>query len=323
MKGLKLKKRAQKNGPLFIVGSPRSGTTLLQYILRSHPRISMPTGESHFIIPLHRNRHKFGDLRKRENVARVLAEMYRISPEFLDTDLQGMKFDMDKLSAELVDEGRDTIASIVEGLFRKNAAGEGKVRWGDKTPYYVLHMRTIIELFPDAQIIHLIRDGRDCALSMFVRGREFGVYNSYHAAKYWQQYVETGKEVGRALGSGVYLELKYEDILEDQLSAMKKICAFLGEDFDHSLINFEKSSIAGKTPLLQKDVQKDNAGKWRKKMTRGQIRVFESAAGDTLRENGYELATSARKFPLPVRAAFRMHNRLINWYTKKFVNGRR
>jgi hypothetical protein len=283
----------------------------------------MPTGESHFIIPLYRNAHKFGDLRKKENVRRVLEEMYRISPEFLDTDLQGMRFDIERLSRELVENGCDTIQAIIAGVFKKNAAGEGKDRWGDKTPYYVLHLKTIVELFPNAQIIHLIRDGRDCALSMFVREREFGVYNSYHAAEYWQQYVETGKEVGRSLGDQSYLEIKYEDILSDQLSAMKRICAFLGEDFDHSLINFEKSSIAGKTPLLQKNVQKDNAGKWRKKMTRAQIRVFESAAGDTLAQNGYELLTSARRFPLPVRAAYRTHNRFMIWYNRKFGKSRR
>ena len=278
----------------------------------------MPTGESHYIIPLYRNAHKFGDLGNKENVRKVLEEMYRISPEFLDTDLQGMRFDIEELSAELAQKKCDSIPAIIAAIFEKNAAGEGKMRWGDKTPYYVLHMKTIIELFPNAQIIHLIRDGRDCALSMFARGREFGVYNSYHAAKYWQQYVETGKEVGRTLGTGAYLDLKYEDILADQLSAMKKICAFLGEDFDHSLINFEKSSIAGKTPLLQKDVQKDNAGKWRTKMTRTQIRVFESAAGDTLAQNGYELLTSARRFPLPLRAALRTHNRFMTWYNRKF-----
>lgn len=82
------------NRPIFIVGAPRSGTTLLQYILRSHPGISMPTGESHFMIPLYRNAGKFGDLRQIENVRRVLHEMYRISANFLDTDLQGMKFDI-------------------------------------------------------------------------------------------------------------------------------------------------------------------------------------------------------------------------------------
>ena len=83
------------DGPIFIVGAPRSGTTLLQYMLRSHPRISLPTGESHFIVPLYRNTAMFGDLTKIENVRAVLVEMYRRSADFLDTDLHGLKFDID------------------------------------------------------------------------------------------------------------------------------------------------------------------------------------------------------------------------------------
>jgi hypothetical protein len=86
------------NGPIFVVGAPQSGTTLLQRMLRSHPRISSPTGESHFFIPLYRNRERYGDLREKANLRRVLEEMYRIAPDFLDTDLHGMRFDIKALT---------------------------------------------------------------------------------------------------------------------------------------------------------------------------------------------------------------------------------
>jgi hypothetical protein len=75
-------------GPVFIVGAPRSGTTLLQYRLRNHPRSSLPTGESHFFIPLLAREAEFGDLRDAQNIARVLQAMHRQSKEFLETDLQ-------------------------------------------------------------------------------------------------------------------------------------------------------------------------------------------------------------------------------------------
>lgn len=306
---------SSKNGPIFIVGAPRSGTTLLQYMMRSHPRLSLPTGESHFFIPLYRNAEKYGDLSRLENVRAVLDAMHRQSADFLDTDLHGMKFDAAALAEELHREGRCTMPAIISGLFEKNARGEGKVRWGDKTPYYVLHLPKILEWFPDAQIIHLIRDGRDCALSLFERKHDFGVYNTYHAAKYWQQYVEAGCESGRKLGSSVYLEVRYEDMLVDQAAVMRRICDFLHEEFSDSLVNYKKSGEAGKTPLLQKPIQKDNAQKWRTKMTPWQIKVFESAAGDTLAQNGYELLTSAKRFALPLRALFRLHNKVVAWFS--------
>ena len=302
---------SQGNGPIFIVGAPRSGTTLLQYMLRSHPRISLPTGESHFFVPLYRDAGNYGDLSKHKNIRLVLEAMYRQSADFLDTDLHGLTFDIVKLTDEFHAEKRFSMQSIIAGLFEKNAALEGKARWGDKTPYYVLHIPKLLEWFPNAQIIHLIRDGRDVALSLFARRYDFGVYNTYFAAKYWQQYVETGHAYGAGLPNSTYLEIRYEDILRDPRAVMLKICDFLGEEFSESLLNFKKAGQAGKTPLVQKPVQSSNVEKWRKHLSKWHIRVFESAAGDTLSRFGYPLLTGARPLPFVLRAAYRAHNNAL------------
>ncbi len=315
--------KPSKNRPIFIVGAARSGTTLLQYMLRSHSRISLPTGESQFMIPLYRNAAKFGDLCRLENVRQVLQEMYRISANFLETDLHGMRFDIETLSRESRAQGCDTIPKIIAGLFEKNARGEGKARWGDKTPYYILHLQTIKEMFPNAQIIHVIRDGRDCALSMLSRKYDLGIYNTYHAAKHWQQYVETGQAIGHELGSDVYYEIRYEDILADPVVAMKKICVFLEEEYNDSLVNFNKSSEPGKTPLLQKPIQQDNAQKWRRLMTHRQIRTFESEAGHTLVRNGYPVITRAKPLPLLLNVTYRLHNKIMTRYNHTFLKQRR
>lgn len=302
------------DGPIFIVGAPRSGTTLLQYMLRSHPRISLPTGESHFIVPLYRNAEAFGDMGKLDNVRGVLTEMYRRSADFLDTDLHGIKFDIETWARRLQSMGCRTVRDIVAGLFAENAAGEGKARWGDKTPYYVLHLPKVLDWFPDAQVIHLVRDGRDCALSLFSRRHDFRVYNTYHAAKYWQQYVDTGRAWGLEAGARSYLEIRYEDILADPAKALGRICQFLGEEFSDKVVDFTKAGEAGKTPLVQRSVQSDNTQKWRQAMSPRQIRVFESAAGDTLEACGYPVTTSTRRLPLPLRGAYRLHNRAASWY---------
>lgn len=302
-------------GPVFIVGAPRSGTTLLQYMLRSHTALSLPTGESHFFIPLYRNASQYGDLSQVDNVRRVLQAMETQSAEFLHTDLHGLKFDIERLTHEFAAEDRHSIRDIISGLFEKNAAGEGKPRWGDKTPYYVLHISKLLEWWPDAQIIHIIRDGRDVALSMFTRRHDFRVYNTYHAAKLWEQYVETGHTLGQDVPDGQYLELRYEDILSDQKTALLTICTFLGETYSDDLLEYTKSGEAGKTPLLQKAVQRNNRNKWKSKMSSWQIRVFESAAAATLDKFGYAVTTSGKQLPLPLRALYRWHNALIkSWY---------
>ena len=305
-------------GPVFIVGAPRSGTTLLQYMLRSHPALSLPTGESHFFIPLYRNAAQFGDLSQAGNVRRVLRAMEAQSAEFLHTDFHGLKFDVETLAHEFVAEERRTMRDIISGLFEKNAAGEGKPRWGDKTPYYVLHLPKLLEWWPDAQIIHIVRDGRDVALSMFARRHDFRAYNTYLAAKQWEQYVETGHALGQAVPKAQYLELRYEDMISDQKSALQTICAFLGEAYSDDLLDYKKSGEAGKTPLLQKPVQKSNQDKWKQGMSPWQIHVFESAAGITLKKFGYPLTTSARRLPLPLRALFRWHNALASRWFRAF-----
>ncbi len=311
----------QAPGPVFIVGAPRSGTTLLQFMLRSHPDLSLPTAESHFIIPLWRRRAEFGDLSTRDGVRRVLAEMQRLRPRFLAEDLHGVRFDVEALAARFHQEGRDSIPALIDGLFAANAAGEGKSRWGDKTPYYVLHLPLLAELFPDARFVHIIRDGRDAALSMRARARDLNVYNLYHAAKIWEQYVEAGQTEGARLGPQRYFELRYEDLLSDQEGSVRRICEFLDLPFSSAVIEFRKARAeGGKTPLLARDIDAGNAEKWRQRMTPRQLALFEGAAKDTLLRNGYPLATPARRPPLPVRAALRAHNRLLRWINIR-VNG--
>jgi hypothetical protein len=308
------------NSPIFVVGAPRSGTTLLQYMLRSHPDISLPTGESHFFIPLFRNEADYGDLNNPDNIRRVLERMYRQSADFLDTDLHGLRFNIEELVPILQERGCNTMQELISSLFELNATGEGARRWGDKTPYYVLHMKMLLEKFPGAQFIHLVRDGRDCALSMFQRKHDFRVFNTFFAAKYWEIYVEIGRSTGQELGHETYHEIRYEDLLQDPVTVMRGVCEFLGEDFSDSLINFKKSGGPGKTPLLQKPIQKDNQEKWRRKMTPRQIRTFDRAVASTLKECGYPVTADTRPLSLPVRAFWHLHNRVLTRLSKWFVS---
>ena len=89
------------NSSIFIVGAARSGTTLLQYMLRSHPDISLPTGESHFFIPFYKKRNSFGDLKKDENIQQLLNEIYHSGQSFFDNEVHGIKFNAKELAKSL------------------------------------------------------------------------------------------------------------------------------------------------------------------------------------------------------------------------------
>ncbi len=175
-------------------------------------------------------------------------------------------------------------------------------------------MKRLLEQFPDAQFIHLIHDGRGCALSMFQRKHDFGVYNTFFVAKYWGIYVEIGQKTGYEIGSDNYHEIRYEDLLKNPQTIMKGVYEFLNEEHDDSLVNFKKSGEAGKTPLLQQPVQKQNQVKWRQKMNPSQILTFERAVSSTLRSCHYPITTKAQPLSLPTRAFWHLHNRAATRY---------
>jgi hypothetical protein len=179
-----------------------------------------------------------------------------------------------------------------------------------------MHIDKIIEWFPDAQVVHLIRDGRDVALSLFGRRHDFMVYNIYYAAEYWESFVEKGRMLGRHLLPNQYLELRYEDILASPGEMLRKLCDFLEIEFTEALFDLQPSENKGKTPLIHQPLKAENAGKWRTRMTQGQIRAFESVAGNTLVECGYERSTNSAAPSIPLKAAYRVHNRLLTAYHK-------
>lgn len=301
-----------RNGPIFVVGAPRSGTTLLQRMLRSHPRISSPTGESHFIVPLLRNAPAYGSLAERANIRAVLGEMHRINAEFMETDFHGLAFDLDAIAGAIHTRGVATMPALIDALFRLNAEGEGKARWLEKTPYYIMHVDALLAAFPSAQFVHIIRDGRDAVLSMLERAEDIRVFNVDAGARLWRRYVEAGQAAGRRLPAGRYYEIRYEDILAAPQEAVKGLCDYLGEPVSDKVIDFQKSSDpATKTPLLRQGLQAGNREKWRKAMTPRQIRVFEGIAGECLAACGYPLSTAPHDPGALEGAVYRIHNRVM------------
>lgn len=300
-----------KGAPIFVVGAPRSGTTLLQRMLRSHPNISSPTGESHFFIPLLQNADKYGDLSEIENLRALLRHMHERWAEFLDTDFHGLKFDASTVADTIHSRGATQMPQVLQTLFLLNAEGEGKSRWLDKTPYYIHHMHTLHRIYPDAQFVHIVRDGRDAVLSMLERAADIRVFNFDAGARLWKRYVEAGRKAGRELPESQYLELRYEDILDDPARNVTRLCDFLGEPFSETVIDFQKSRDPNtKTPLLKQGLQKQNREKWRTAMSPRQIRTFESVAGETLQACGYELAYPIRRQPWIERLANQVHQKI-------------
>ena len=152
---------------------------------------------------------------------------------------------------------------------------------------------------------------------MFERGKDLDIHNIYHAARIWQQYVNAGQDAGRLLDSSQYYEFRYEDLLQSQLDVVSGICNYLGEEFSESVINYRKASGSGKTPLLKQPIRAGNSEKWKIRMNRRQIRVFEGIAGDTLAENGYTVTAGKGALSKPVTVFYKAHQRLGSWRSQR------
>jgi hypothetical protein len=170
------------------------------------------------------------------------------------------------------------------------------MRWGDKTPIYVEKMDKIAEIFPNAKFIHIIRDGRDVALSMrkSYRGLRFFYMDEYYAAATWRDRINQAKEVGSKLGLGRYLEIRYEDLLFSLEEYIYKICEFLKERYHPAMkephltaVNFHHSKgIHASTRLPPTS---SRIGIWQQEMSQADQRLFQSVAGETLKQNNYEM----------------------------------
>jgi hypothetical protein len=213
---------------------------------------------------------------------------------------QAWEFPIEAVAKRLENE-RVPYVEAITAVYEAYAESKGKTRWGDKTPRYVVDISLLARLFPDARFIHLLRDGRNVALSYV--DVEFGPKSIARAAAVWLERVGKGCASGRALSPGRYIEIRYEDLVEDIEGEARDICEFLGLDFDSGMLDYTEKA---RSEMLDRAVKFNprltepptQTRSWKTDMAPEQIEIFEASAGDLLSLLGYE-----RRFPNPSRSA--------------------
>jgi hypothetical protein len=275
--------------PIFVVGCPRSGTTLLRLMLDAHPHLAIPP-ESHFIpqVARVRSRYERGGGFDAERMARQV---------FAGIRFQDWHLPQEAVLAAIRERRPRDLAGAVECFFVAYADAHGKPRWGDKTPGYSIELPLLSQLFPDARFVHLIRDGRDVAVSLMEVPRPPRSFAE--AAQVWAFRVAKGRRDGEPLGPDRYLELRYESLVDDPETALKAICAIADLDYGPSMLEYHREDPAASVPERNWGHHRNLAmpptkglRDWRTRMRDADQQLFEAVAGGELTALGYE-----RRFP--------------------------
>jgi lipopolysaccharide transport system ATP-binding protein len=280
----------------FVVGVPRSGTTLLRMMLDSHPLVAIPP-ETGFLPAL-------AELPPEGEAAREGFQEIVLGAE----SWPDFHLDRDALRARLLALAPFTVTAGLRAFYGLYAERFGKPRWGDKTPSYGLHMPEILRQVPEAHFLHVIRDGRDVFAS--VRPLWFAPGSSVEAiARDWADRIRRTRELSR--GCPHYMELRYEDLVRDPEPVLREVCRFLALPFHPDLLTYHRRSPErlaehegrrrpdGSWWLTREDRQRQQTsvtrapdpsriGRWKTDLTAEDADRFHAAAGEMLDALGYE-----------------------------------
>jgi hypothetical protein len=289
----------------FVVGLTRSGTTLLRMMLDAHPQLTVPP-ETHFVPDLIKAAKDGGSV---EDMLEALTAN-RTWPDFgIGAEEMRKRFEAIPLADEPARPG-----AAVRAFFDAYAERQGKPRWGDKTPAYMLSITRIGRALPETRFIHLIRDGRDVALSQTARAINEQPPAAEQAAK-WVKRIGKSREQAAKLGGERYIEARYEDLVRDPEPALRRICEHIELEFDPAMLTYYEGAaerLQEMSGALRSDgshaeqaegYRIDNhkptteppdpskLDKWRREMNPEDLKAYDDVAGEMLKELGYEVTT--------------------------------
>ncbi len=281
--------------PIFIVGNPRSGTTLLRLMLTSHKNIVIPP-ECGFAIWYYEKYKKW-------------------NPSFLNyfiDDLMRAKkietWKLDKneitryLMSRLPTSYPDLVSSIYEYFGSKN-----KVyfkRWGDKNNFYLNHIQTIKEMFPNAIFLHIVRDGRDiaCSYKNLMKMRINSKYapnlpsNVEEIAQQWKENLSIINEAFKKIDWENVYEIRFEDLVRNTKSTLELICGRINENYDPQMLEYYRFNREKKLEpvvFLNWKIKTIEApditviGKYKKELDINEILQFNKICRRHLKHYGY------------------------------------
>ncbi|MCB0993861.1 MAG: sulfotransferase [Acidimicrobiales bacterium] len=268
----------------FIVGAPRSGTTLVQRLLE--PVLAIGP-ETHYIRRFWLRRRRYGSLSNDSGWERLLRDI-AATPEFGDSDI----------SVEQLRRANRTHRDVLEHWIRCHAAGRGQVRAGEKTPNHALAIGLLATWYPDARFVHVVRDPRDVATS--TASTPWSTGSRSGDANVWRQYVRAVRR-STANERGRVHTVFYEALTTDPERVLGPMCAFLDLDVDPTMVDLASRPPSGldvgrepwKASTLSAPTTA-SVGRWLVELAPSDVAAVEAVTASEMTRWGYEPATTPR-----------------------------
>jgi Sulfotransferase family len=293
--------------PVFVVGAGRSGTTPLQLALNMHPQLGVYGETQAFFV--HR---KFGakpGARRLQSLIEYWRPMVASCCRYADL------LDNEEIRAKLASV--TSYAEVVNLIVGAIATREGKSRWGEKSPAHVFRLPEIRSCFPNAQIVHIIRDPRAVVSSAIKAfgGGQFSDWNVYRIARYWVRCFRIHCQHQSEQAHGLYTLVRYEDFVTRSETTLRGISSFLGMDFVRDMLeghrvasSYVQKEGSGDMPahhaLTQKPLDTGRADAWKKALSPEHTKLIEQIAGKQMQTLGYEPASRKEYHPPRLRAVY-------------------
>lgn len=269
---------------IFIVGCPRSGTTLLQQMLDAHPDVAIAP-ETHFMRLFWGSRDRYGNLAEAKNYQRLIEDIVSL-PEFSEMELDAQDF---TTSAWNTDR---SYAATFQLLLEKFAQKRQVAIVGEKTPNHVLYMPEIQAMFPKACFIHIVRDPRSVVNSW--RSVPWSTGSIVGDAEMWRYYVSAIQRKPPR-GDNKVFTLSYEQLVVEPEKSLQSLCDFMHLDFQPVMLDYHyaNSKLVNVTrePWKEnsvKPVNQRSLTKWQTDLAAQEVVEIEGVTWFEMQRFGYQ-----------------------------------
>jgi len=275
------------NQPVFIIGAGRSGTTLLRSMLVASGQIAIPpeTQIIHKLPARFQVRRGLGW----EGLVKSLIPEFESHKHFY---LWKSNLASAYTNAMKLPKNERSLAKLIDVIYKTYAAEQfpEATFWGDQSPIHTFFLPNILSIFPNAKFVHLIRDGRDVVASLIKMNGDASLYESIYR---WKESIFRVKKMRRKIKDVNYLEVKYEELVSDPETALRKVSDFIGIAYSNTMLDYWKleSTVENKVyehhHNLQKPVFTSSIGAWKTRLTDEQQRITSHELSGLLSELGY------------------------------------